>query len=169
MKNTLIKAFFLGIVMLSFTAINAQTDDNYEAHQKGWLVNLDEAYEISKKTGKPILANFTGSDWCGWCKRLSANVFVHDEFKQWASENVVLLELDFPRRTQIPPKYRAQNASLQRAFGVRGFPTIWVFNLDKDPDTNQFNIEALGKTGYAQDVNTFTSGIDKMINRTAGQ
>ena len=52
----------------------------YKAENEGWLVNLDEAYEKSKKTGKPIMANFTGSDWCGWCKRLTASVFSQDEF-----------------------------------------------------------------------------------------
>lgn len=170
MKNTFLKIFTIAFLTLSISTIYAQTkSSDYKAHQEGWLVNLDEAYEISKKTGKPILANFTGSDWCGWCKRLSRNVFVHDEFKKWASENVVLLELDFPRRTQIPQEYRSQNASLQKAFGVRGFPTIWVFNLDKNTDTNQFNIEALGKTGYAKTVSDFTSGVDKMLAKNAGQ
>ena len=80
--------------------------ENYKAGNEGWLVNLDEAYNLSKKTGKPIMANFTGSDWCGWCKRLSAAVFQKPEFKQWADENVVLLELDFPRRKKIPDAIR---------------------------------------------------------------
>lgn len=167
MKNTFLKICFFAFLAFSASTIFAQSDDNYKAHQDGWLVNLDEAYEISKKTGKPIMANFTGSDWCGWCKRLSANVFIHDDFKSWAKDNVVLLELDFPRRTTIPTKYRQQNANLQRAFQVRGFPTIWVFNLDKDPNTNQFNIEALGKTGYAKTVSDFTNGVDKMIDKKA--
>lgn len=169
MKSTFFKFCFVAILGLSANFLMAQEKSDYKAHQDGWLVNLDEAYEISKKTGKPILANFTGSDWCGWCKRLSANVFVHDEFKKWASENVVLLELDFPRRTQIPMQYRQQNANLQKAFGVRGYPTIWVFNLDKDATTNQFNIEALGKTGYAKTVQDFTSGVDQMIARKEGE
>jgi len=169
MKSTMLKVFILAIFTFSAGISFAQSKTDYKAHQDGWLVNLDEAYEISKKTGKPILANFTGSDWCGWCKRLSANVFVHDEFKKWANENVVLLELDFPRRSQIPTKYRQQNANLQKAFGVRGFPTIWVFNLDKDDTTNQFNIEALGKTGYTKTVGDFTGGVDQMIARKAGE
>ena len=177
MKSTFLKLFILAAFAVSTAAISAQTKtakstataDDYKAHQDGWLVNLDEAYELSKETGKPIMANFTGSDWCGWCKRLSANVFVHDEFKRWANENVILLELDYPRRFKIPAKYQAQNANLQKAFQVRGFPTIWVFNLDRDEQLNQFSIEALGKTGYTKTVQEFTSGIEKMINRTEGE
>lgn len=159
----------MGLIVFTGLGLNAQPAETFSATQDGWLVDLDEAYALSKKTGKPILANFTGSDWCGWCKRLSANVFVHDEFKQWAKKNVILLELDYPRRKQIPARYQQQNANLQQAFQVRGFPTIWVFYLDKDEKTNQFNVNALGKTGYTQTVQEFTSGVEQIINSKAGQ
>lgn len=141
------------------------TEEPYKAENPGWLVNIDEAYAKSKATGKPILANFTGSDWCGWCFRLRDNVFVKEEFKKWAEENVVLLELDFPRRKVIPENIKQQNYSLQQAFQVGGYPTVWVFNLSKDEKTNQFNIEKLGRTGYTPSVEEFTSGVDQMIKK----
>jgi thiol-disulfide isomerase/thioredoxin len=153
----------LFVALIAGTA-SAQSSD-YKPSNAGWLVDLEEAYSVSKTQGKPILANFTGSDWCGWCKRLTAAVFSKPEFKKWADENVVLLELDFPRRTSIPNKYRQQNMNLQRAFKVSGFPTIWVFNLDKNASTNQYQISALGKTGYANSVAAFTGAVDQMIER----
>lgn len=113
-----------------------------------WYKYVEDAQKESKKTGKPILANFTGSDWCGWCIRLKNEVFNTEEFKKWAAENVVLLELDFPRRTPLPEDLKAQNASLQQAFRVSGYPTIWIFDLNFNKDTKQYNIEAIGKTGY---------------------
>ena len=113
-----------------------------------WLLYVEDAYQVSKSTGKPILANFTGSDWCGWCIRLKNEVFKTDEFKTWAKDNVVLLELDFPRKKILPDDLRAQNSGMQQAFKVSGYPTLWVFNLDFNEDTKQFNINALGKTGY---------------------
>ena len=136
----------------------------YAATKTGWLVDLDEAYAISAKEGKPILANFTGSDWCGWCKRLDADVFSKPEFKTWAQKNVVLLEVDFPRSKQIPQKNREQNAALQQALQIRGYPTIYVFNLDKNPTTGQYNINATGTTGYAPSVDQFISTVDKFVN-----
>lgn len=145
-------------------ANTAIAQSEYKAENEGWLVNVEEAYAESKKTGKPILANFTGSDWCGWCKKLTRDVFVQDEFKSWADENVVLLELDFPRRTQIPVEVMKQNQGLQQAFKVRGYPTIWVFDLDRD-DSGQYKIAALGKTGYSKSPREFTSSIDQMIAR----
>ena len=96
----------------------------YTAANEGWLVSLDEAYALSQKTGKPIMANFTGSDWCGWCKRLTASVFSKPEFKKWADKNVVLLELDYPKRFKLPTDIQQQNANMQQSFRVTGFPTL---------------------------------------------
>ena len=148
-----------------FSAGFAQNSGDYKAEADGWLVDVEQAYNESKKTGKPIMANFTGSDWCGWCKKLKASVFVKDDFKAWAKDNVVLLELDFPRRKQLPEKFAQQNQGLQRAFNVRGFPTIWVFDLDWDDSANQFGIKALGKTGYSPSTAEFTANVNKMIEK----
>lgn len=143
-------------------SVSGFSQSEYKAENEGWLVNLDEAYAISQQTGKPILANFTGSDWCGWCKKLTRSVFVKDDFKSWADENVVLLELDYPRRKQIPNEIRKQNAGLQRAFKIRGYPSVWLFDLGKD-DNGQYSIDALGKTGYRATVAEFTGDIDRMM------
>jgi protein disulfide-isomerase len=158
MKKTIFLLFFA----CTFFQGISQTS-TYKAENEGWLVNLEEAYKLSKETGKPIMANFTGSDWCGWCKRLTASVFSKDEFKTWAKKNVILLELDYPRRKTLPEDIRQQNAQLQQAFKIRGFPTVWVFRLDKDEDKGQFQIEGLGQTGYKSSVKEFTSDIDRML------
>ncbi len=163
--SRVLKVNFLALfVLIGTLSFSQATTETYTAENEGWLVNINEAYEISQETGKPILANFTGSDWCGWCKRLTKSVFIHDEFKTWAADNVVLLELDYPRRKQLPQEIKAQNANLQRAFGIRGYPTIHVFDLDKNDD-GEFAITALGKTGYTKTVAEFTSGVEKMLAR----
>ncbi|MDZ4665163.1 MAG: thioredoxin family protein [Bacteroidota bacterium] len=121
-----------------------------ESEKLEWHTDLFKVYDISKKTKKPIFAFFTGSDWCGWCKKLQADVFAKPEFIAWASKNVVLLELDYPRFKQLSPELTQQNQNLQQTFQISGYPTIWMFNLDK-PDTNsKFNIDAIGSTGYPQ-------------------
>lgn len=135
----------------------------YKSTKEGWLVDLDEAYAVSTKEGKPILANFTGSDWCGWCKKLDADVFTKPAFKEWAKKNVVLLELDFPRRFQIPQKNQQQNASMQNALRVSGFPTIWLMELTKDPTNGQFKINGLGKTGYTPSAEQFIATVEGFI------
>ncbi|MSP85150.1 MAG: thioredoxin family protein [Flavobacteriaceae bacterium] len=117
-----------------------------EAQELVWNNNLNKAMEISKKTKKPLLLFFTGSDWCGWCIRLQTEVFKKPEFATWAKDNVVLLELDFPRRTALSAELTAQNNELQQFFAVQGYPTVWFVNASKvDGKTN---FDKLGSTGY---------------------
>lgn len=162
MKKLLLLGLFVCVAFLSFGQVEVKA---YEAENEGWLVRMEEAYAESQKTGKPIMANFTGSDWCGWCRRLTASVFSKEEFKKWAKDNVILLELDYPRKKSLPDDIRSQNAQLQRAFGVRGFPTVWVFKLEKEPNKEQFNIVGLGKTGYNPSATDFIKDVDEMIAR----
>lgn len=145
------------------TTSSAPKTNVYKSAKEGWLVDVDEAYAISNKEGKPILANFTGSDWCGWCKKLDADVFTKPAFQEWAKENVVLLELDFPRRFQIPPKNQQLNASMKNALRVTGFPTIWLMELTKDPTSGQYKINGLGKTGYTQSADQFIATVEGFI------
>ncbi len=143
--------------------VTGQAQNEYTAHNKGWMVSVEKAQAVSAETGKPIMANFTGSDWCGWCKRLTAAVFSTDEFKEWADDNVVLLELDFPRRTEIPKEIQQQNYSLQKAFKVTGYPTVWVFYLQENAETGQMNIDPVGRTGYKGSAKEFIDDVDRMI------
>lgn len=113
-----------------------------------WYSNLNEANKISQSSKKPIFAFFTGSDWCGWCHRLQREVFAKPEFVEWARNNVVLLELDFPRNKQMPAEIVQQNQSLQQQFQVQGFPTIWMFFASKANANNQISLNPLGSLGY---------------------
>ncbi|NNE28059.1 MAG: thioredoxin family protein [Saprospiraceae bacterium] len=155
---------FFGILSLVFLAsfVTAQDAIDYPAHNPGWEVDLNKAFEISEKTGKPILANFTGSDWCGWCIRLTNSVFSKPDFKTWAADNVVLLELDFPRRKRLPSALAKQNTQLQQALKIRGYPTVYLMDIDKDANGG-FKINALGKTGYRKTVEQFTTEVEAMM------
>jgi len=113
-----------------------------------WYTDVTKAAEISNASNKPIFAFFTGSDWCGWCRKLQANVFAKKEFIRWANQNVVLVELDFPRGKQLSPEMQQQNNSLQQTFGVQGYPTVWFFYLTPQASGKGYSINALGSTGY---------------------
>jgi protein disulfide-isomerase len=115
-----------------------------------WYTNLDSVVTLSNATNKPIFAFFTGSDWCGWCIKLQREVFAKQAFIDWASEHVILLELDFPRTKALPQDLKVQNQNLQQAFAVTGYPTIWVFTAVKDEVTLNYQLTAWGKLGYPQ-------------------
>ena len=117
-----------------------------EAQELVWNNNLNKAMEISKKTKKPLMLFFTGSDWCGWCIRLQTEVFKKPEFAAWAKDNVVLVEVDFPRRTALSAELTAQNNELQQFFAVQGYPTVWFVNATSVD--GKANFDKLGSTGY---------------------
>ncbi len=134
MKKILITILFLA----SFTF---QAQENLT-----WHTDMKKAIEISNKEKKPLFLFFTGSDWCGWCIKLQKEVFKTPEFTAWAKNNVVLVDLDFPRRTPQADEIKQQNAQLQQVFNIQGFPTVWfVKPANKD---GKVNFEPLGSSGY---------------------
>jgi thioredoxin-related protein len=94
----------------------------------GWETDLKKAQEQAKTSNKLVFLNFTGSDWCGWCIRLDKDVFSKPEFKQYATKNLVLVEVDFPRTKSQSSDLRKQNQELAEQYQVQGFPTIVVLN-----------------------------------------
>jgi len=100
------------------------------AQGSDWITDLEKAKEIASSEDKYILINFTGSDWCGWCKRLNREVFRQSEFKSFAEENLVLVELDFPRFKDQSAALKSANEKLRRHYRVQGFPTILLTDED---------------------------------------
>jgi len=98
------------------------------AYDGGWLTDFAKAGQIAAQEGRPMMLDFTGSDWCGWCIRLKKEVFSTEQFKSWAARNVVLVELDFPRRKRLSAAVKSQNRRLAQEYGIRGFPTIIVLD-----------------------------------------
>jgi len=130
-----ISSLFLLFVLLFTGCNNGQaSSDNLD-----WKSNLEEAVQIAKKENKAVLVNFTGSDWCIWCKRLSSEVFQQNEFKNYAEKNLVLVMLDFPRSIEQSQETKMYNNTLAQKYGIQGFPTILILNSKG---------ELVAKTGY---------------------
>lgn len=108
---------------------------------EGWIADYDEAVKIAKAEKKDLFVDFTGSDWCGWCKKLDAEVFSKDPFKNEIVKDFVLVSLDFPRSEEAKAKVPnpKRNKELQDLHGVQGFPTILLITADG---------LVFGQTGY---------------------
>jgi protein disulfide-isomerase len=102
----------------------------------GWLNSLPEAKRRAAAENKLILANFTGSDWCGFCQALMDDVFSKPEFHRWAAQKVILLYVDFPQLHFLPPEIQEQNATLGQQFGIQGVPQIYFLDATGEPITN---------------------------------
>ncbi len=111
-----------------------------------WYTDVEAAQKESMRTKKPMMLFFTGSDWCGWCVRLQKEVFLKDEFKKWAPDNVILVELDFPRAKTQSDATKKQNQLLQQQFNVMGYPTVHFVRPEKSKDA--VSLVNIGKTGY---------------------
>ena len=120
----------------------------------GWDDNYEKALTQAKTGKKMVLLDFTGSDWCGWCIKLDKEVFSKPEFKTYAKDNLVLVEVDFPHGKQQTKKLKEQNEKLQKEFGVQGFPTIIVLNAEG---------KKVGELGYMPGGPTaFLAELDKL-------
>lgn len=97
---------------------------------KMWLTDYELAKAHAEKLKRPMIVFLTGSDWCPPCGRLAGEVFGHKMFKEWAAENVVLLEVDFPKGKVLPPEQVKHNNALKTRFKIGGYPTVVVLRED---------------------------------------
>lgn len=162
MKYAFVAILFSMAAMLSCTpaqdSANQELDaevlpnSGSEEYQVGtWTEDWDLALSAAKELHRPILVNFTGSDWCVWCTRLAEEVFTQDEFKQFAKENLVMLKLDFPRNIKQSDELKQQNSMLQRQFSIKGYPTI-VFLNEEGKEINRTGYRPGGAAEYVSHI-----------------
>lgn len=120
------------------------------AGMEGWLNDFAKAKAEAERTGRPILVNFSGSDWCGWCIRLDNEVLSKAAFKTYAKDNLVLFNADFPRNVKLPEKEAKQNEELAQQFGLQGFPTVLLVEADGKTVIARTGYRPGGPTGYVE-------------------
>ncbi len=112
---------------------------NSEGEHVSWLTSFAAAKAEAAKRNVPILADFSGSDWCGWCIKLDKEVFSTEAFKKYASQNLVLLLVDFPRMKSQSEEVKKQNNDLAEKLEIQGFPTVVLMDSTG---------KIIGRTGY---------------------
>jgi thioredoxin-related protein len=130
-KNFISLLIVIGLILISITA----------SAESSWITDYKKAQEDAKAGKKLMLLEFTGSDWCGWCMKLDKEVFSTPEFQNYASRNLILVKLDFPRRRPQTEALKKQNEQLAQKYGIQGFPTIIVLNGQG---------EKVGELGYME-------------------
>ena len=129
LSNVIPAGIISGIFVLSATAEDKVQIDGAEVGK--WTMDFDAAVEKATQEKLPMMLNFTGSDWCGWCKLMDKGVFAQEEWQKFAAKNVLLVTLDFPKdKNIVPEKYVSRNNDLKKQFGVRGYPTYVVLDSD---------------------------------------
>ncbi len=108
-----------------------------------WHESWEAAVSESRVKGRPIVADFTGSDWCHWCTKLKQDVFESATFREWARENVVLLEVDYPKRKPQASDIKLQNEQLATRYRISSYPTVLMLAADG---------QVIGQVKYQKDM-----------------
>lgn len=135
LKNFLVIALFV----CGFSLVSQQAYAQAASSQLKWYTNYNEAASAAKSANKPLILFFTGSDWCGWCKKMHQEVFASPDFAKAVGNDFIFVELDFPMNKPLPAAQSQENNRLKQKFGVTGYPTIIVL----DPSGN-----FIAETGY---------------------
>jgi thiol-disulfide isomerase/thioredoxin len=98
------------------------------AEKGAWTTNYRAALAEAKEQKRHVFLFFTGSDWCGWCMRLNKEILSTPDFARYASEKLVLVEVDFPKGKPQSAEVKSQNAALAQRYRVQGFPTVIVLD-----------------------------------------
>ncbi len=136
-KNSLAFGIFAAIGFIALGCADRQkaiTQENSDL----WLTHYDSALAKAKAENKIVLMDFSGSDWCGWCKKLDQEIFSTSEFADYADKNLVLLKVDFPKKARLSAEQEEHNLALAQKYNIEGFPTVILL------DTSENRIGTLG-------------------------
>jgi protein disulfide-isomerase len=133
-------SLILALLMI-FVVISCSSSKKATAEDEGavWTEDYAAAVKLATESKRPILINFTGSDWCIWCHRLDGEVFSQSEFAEYARDNLVLFKADFPNELEQSDELKAQNRGLAQKYEIEGFPTIMLVDVEGN---------VLAQTGY---------------------
>lgn len=143
------KILLATLLGMAVTAASLYSDEN-------WLTDFEAAKKTAAEKKLPILADFSGSDWCGWCIKLNREVFSQNEFKDFAKDSLVLFLADFPRKKRQDDKVKKQNADLSKKYAIEGFPTVLLMDAEG---------KVFARTGYERGgASAYVKHLKKLIS-----
>ena len=162
--------------ILALAAFAATTAFAKTSTPEGWTDDYDAALVRAADEGKSIVADFSGSDWCVWCKRLDEEVFATREFMKEASAKYVLLMVDSPRdKSLLSEKAKKQNPELVKKYKIKGYPTVLVLDA-KGSAVAQLGYQRGGPKKYletlaaevraAPDVAKYIRPVEEILSRS---
>jgi thiol:disulfide interchange protein len=139
---------WLASVSLSVAALSSSA---FATTPAGWSTDLEKAFVKAKAEKKPVLVEFTGSDWCPPCIAMRKNVFSKKEFVDAASKKFILVELDFPNGDEAVKK---KNEPYAEKYKIEGFPTVILFDSGGTEFTRFFASEHPSVEAFLKHLDT---------------
>lgn len=127
MKNLKFFALLFGVLLL------AQANVFSQPNTLKWYTNYNEVNKQAVKDNKPVLLFFHGSDWCPPCIKMQKEVFDDNVFIEFASSEILFLNVDFPYKPKLSDSQLAHNKELKKKFGLpdefsQGFPQVVIID-----------------------------------------
>jgi len=95
-----------------------------------WITDFEEAKKSAADRHLPIFAYFSGSDWNNDCMRFDMIVLQTKVFQEYASSNLVLFQVDLPRKKPLPEKINKQNIDLRQKYGISKYPSVLLLDYE---------------------------------------
>jgi thioredoxin-related protein len=121
LRSTLVAVFLCAAF---FPGGLVRADEPVKVKQTKWINLYDAAIIQARKQDKTILAYFSGSDWCPFCQKLEKDVLNTPMFQEWAAQNVILLQIDYPRDKKLIGNIKSQNERMKQKFSIIKTPTF---------------------------------------------
>ena len=101
-----------------------------QAEEPEKFIDFEAAKVAAGESGRDILVEFTGTDWCNFCKDMRSRLFQLEAFREWMAGDLVWMEVDYIRnrgRLQSTPlEFREAQDEMRRRFDVRLYPTVYL-------------------------------------------
>lgn len=118
-----------------------------------WSTDYEVSIAQAAAAKKPVLLEFTGSDWCPPCMKQNKDVFEQPAFEEYAKDKLVLVKLDFPKSKPQAPEIKERNQQLAAQYEVQGFPTVILLGSDGKELAREVGYKGGGVPGFIDWVN----------------
>ena len=175
MKNIKNCIAILGATGFALAMLSASPCAAATSTPEGFTDNLDAALDRARSNGRHVVAVFSGSDWCYWCKLLEKEILSTKTFRKSATNTYELVYIDSPRNMSLLSDYaRKNNRKTIEKYKVRGFPTVLVLDgrgariaeLGYEKCSPEKYLETLASAiRDAPDVEKYIKPIEAVLNR----
>jgi len=132
---------FVAVLLLTANGLFAVEFDVDGAVPGKWTMDFEAAKGLAAEKQLPLLLHCIGSDWCYWCKLMEKNVFAKPEWSAYATNNIVMVLIDFPRdKAAVPEKYKSRNNRLKAQYGITGYPTFVLLKPDGQTELGRLKV-----------------------------
>lgn len=105
-----------------------------------------KALEVARDKEVPLLVFFNGSDWSGLAMKMKNEIFASSDFEETIGEQLICVEVDFPRHHELSGQEMEQNQKLFDQFEISSFPALVLIDYEQREIARLGYLPESGKT-----------------------